>query len=214
MGSIPSTPDAPYKDIEGSSKSSILVKWLAVAGETLPVLGYRLYADTGHRDEPRLVFDGVNKADTLEFLYAQDSNEGTVLDSNLYYRFHVAAVNFNGEGPASPVATLQTCTTPGVMAAPKIASVSSSSVRIEWSIPSDDGGCPIISYRVYSDLGGDTFSEIEASAIRGKPFLTGYSIDTSALTPGQRYRVRVGAQNHVDESLSDSVGFLLADVPS
>lgn len=76
LGSIPATPQAPYKDIQGSSKTSILVKWDAVADETLPVLGYRLYADTGHRDEPRLVFDGVNLADTLMFLYDQDQNGG------------------------------------------------------------------------------------------------------------------------------------------
>ena len=214
LGPIPSTPQAPYKDIQGSSKTSILVKWDAVTEATLPVLGYRLYADTGHRDEPRLVFDGVNLADTLMFLYDQDSNEGQALASNLYYRFHVTAVNFNGEGIASPIAALQTCTTPGTIATPKIISISSSSVSVEWTAPSDDGGCPITSYHLYSDLGGDTFSEIEAAAVSDKPFLTSYSIDTSGLTPGQRYRIRVGVENHVDESLSDSVGFLLADVPS
>jgi hypothetical protein len=115
------------------------------------VLGYRLYADTGHRDEPRLVFDGTNLAETVEFLYDQASNEGLVPDSNLHYRFHVTAVNFNGEGSPSTVALLQTCTTPGTMATPAIASISSTAVGVTWTAPSNDGGCPITSYHIYSD---------------------------------------------------------------
>ena len=214
LGSRPSAPTAPLKDIPASTKDSILVYWDPLVGETLPVLGYRLYADTGHRDEPRLVFDGTNLAETVEFLYDQASNEGLALDSNLYYRFHVTAVNFNGEGSPSAVSLLQTCTTPGVMATPQITSISSTSVGVAWTAPSHDGGCPIISYHIYSDQSIDDFIEIEAASVGDKPFLTSYSIDTSSFTPGSRYRIRLGAENHVDESLSDSIGFLLADVPS
>ena len=44
--------------------------------------------------------------------------------------------------------------------------------------------------------------------------MTNLNIDTSALTISERYRIKIGVENRVGETLSDSVGFLLAEVPS
>lgn len=46
------------------------------------------------------------------------------------------------------------------------------------------------------------------------PFLTDLIIDTSSLTVSQRYKIKIGVENRVGETLSDSIGFLLAEVPS
>lgn len=50
------------------------------------------------------------------------------VSSKTNYWFKVWAVNFNGYGPFSDVAILNTCTSPGFIAPPKIVSISTSSV--------------------------------------------------------------------------------------
>jgi hypothetical protein len=61
LGAVPSAPGVPTKDIVLSTKDSILVKWTAVTTDTLKILGYKLYADSGHADELKLVYDGTYK---------------------------------------------------------------------------------------------------------------------------------------------------------
>ena len=59
LGSVPSAPGTPTKNIPNSSKDSIMVTWTPVSSDTLNVLGYKLYADSGHVDAFHLVFDGT-----------------------------------------------------------------------------------------------------------------------------------------------------------
>lgn len=40
-----------------------------------------------------------------------------------------------------------------------------------------------------------------------------YDIDTSTWTVSQRYKLKIGVENHVDLRISDSVEFRLASVP-
>ena len=86
---------------------------------------------------------------------------------------------------------------------------------VVWQEPLNDGGCPITSYHLYLADGDEAspFTEVESGAISNQPFLTSFAFDSSALTPGERYRIRMGAENHIAENYSDSVGFLLADLP-
>lgn len=58
------------------------------------------------------------------FLY--DNN----LNPLLTYRFYVTAINFNGEGPASPIVSLKPCTTPSGLNRPMITGVTSTSISI------------------------------------------------------------------------------------
>ena len=59
LGSVPSAPGNPTKSISLSTKDSIMVQWNAVTTDTLDILGYKLYADSGHQDAFRLIFDGT-----------------------------------------------------------------------------------------------------------------------------------------------------------
>lgn len=61
LGAVPSAPGVPTKSIELSTQDSILVQWAAVTTDTLNILGYKLYADSGHADELKLVYDGTYK---------------------------------------------------------------------------------------------------------------------------------------------------------
>jgi hypothetical protein len=151
LGALPSTTNAPYKSIVDSSEDSIMVVWDPVSGDDLPILGYRLYADTGQKDDLVLVYDGMNLAITTQFLFDSSSIGGVELSNQLFYRFQVTAINFNGESERSPISLLQTCTTPGQVPEVTIVSVSSSFVGIEWQAPTNTGGCPITSYHLYLD---------------------------------------------------------------
>jgi hypothetical protein len=64
---------------------------------------------------------------------------------NQIYKFYVTAINFNGEGARSPVASLQSCTYPSSgrpgFIAPIITSISSTQIGINWTEPVLNGGC-------------------------------------------------------------------------
>jgi hypothetical protein len=52
------------------------------------------------------------------------------------------------------------------------------------------------------------------SDVINKPFLTSYDLNVSSWTKGARHKLQLGVENHVSELKSDTVSFLLADVPS
>jgi len=62
VGSLPSKPVKVYKDDLQSTGSSIVIRWDSIMSDTLPVLGYRVYADNGKNDKLRLVYDGSSDA--------------------------------------------------------------------------------------------------------------------------------------------------------
>lgn len=57
----------------------------------------------------------------------------------------MTAINFNGEGSRSSVASLQSCTYPSSgrpgFVAPIIKSISSTQIGINWTEPISNGGC-------------------------------------------------------------------------
>ena len=46
-----------------------------------------------------------------------------------------------------------------------------------------------------------------------KNFLNQYDVDMTSFNGGEFMKIRIGVENHVDELLSDTVSFLLAQVP-
>ena len=62
LGSLPTTPDAPVKIIAESKSDAIMISWNEITNDSLAIIGYRLYADSGLKDELKLVYDGKNKA--------------------------------------------------------------------------------------------------------------------------------------------------------
>jgi len=113
------------------------------------VQGYKFYADSGLNDPLRLVYDGSSNPQINYFNFDKSANEAVELSNQLTYRFQVTAVNFNGEGPRSVIASLQVCTVPSLFKAPVVSQVSSASVQLDWSAPLNNGGCPITSYHIY-----------------------------------------------------------------
>lgn len=140
------------------------------------------------------------------------SNRGQALDSSLEYRFTVSAINFNGEGPASDISVLHSCTYPSGLEKPNITFVSSALVSIEWSAPESSGGCQLKSYHVFiKALVDSTWTELTAAA--NLPYLRVLDIDMTLYPVAADYQVRLSVENAVGAVYSDSVVFLLADVP-
>ena len=170
-----------------------MVEWTPITTDTLSVLGYKLYADTGHMDSFHLIFDGSQQISTTSFSFTKYANNNIPLDSELFYRFKVIGVNYNGAGVESAISLLQVCTTPWGLEPPVIVTVSSSVVELVWSAPVKNGGCAITSYHLYGDQGtASTFIELSPSSISNKPFLSSHSLDVSSFTAGTRHKLQLG----------------------
>ncbi len=101
-------PDVPTRDEILSTKTSIGVRWEAVddgPGSGGYVKGYRLYSAIGPSAAFTLLYDG---ADFRSILFRLVTN----LETGQLYRFKVAAVNFNGEGPSSDEMSTRACIAP------------------------------------------------------------------------------------------------------
>ena len=213
LGAVPAAPNAPTKNLGASGDGEIAVAWEALAGETLPVLGYKLYSDLGIEGGFQLVFNGTNSPDTLLYIMTN------VTSSLVPYGFFVTAVNFNGEGAASSTSRLRSCTYPrtgrGYFDAPIIESVTSTTIVISWTAPVDNGGCNITSYAIYIEDPDTTEAEYDSLNVREKPFLSSYTLDMDSLgkTPGKTYKLSLGVVNRIGEVRSDTVSVLLASVP-
>jgi hypothetical protein len=131
----------------------------------------------------------------------------------------VTAINFNGEGPASPTARLRSCTLPrtgrGHFDAPRVVAVSATTISISWTGPTDDGGCVVLGYAIYVGQSQGVFVEYDRARVRHKPFLSSYDITMSSLSAvvGSTYLIKIGAENAIGEVQSDTVSVLLASVP-
>jgi hypothetical protein len=56
LGSLPSKPAQVNKNDAESSGESIYLEWDMITEDTLPVLGYKLYANTGRNEPLTMVF--------------------------------------------------------------------------------------------------------------------------------------------------------------
>ena len=92
------------------------------------------------------------------------------------YRFKVSAFNYNGEGALSTELSTFACISPSNMAAPTRISSTLTSLMLNWSSPTDDGGCPITGFAVFRDDGAGSDINVEVNSaldtnIRDKPTL-------------------------------------------
>lgn len=112
----PAAPNVPRIVYEWSSKSTIFVEWDrvsdGVAGPGSLIKGYRLLMDDGLGGPFKVLYDTTPFSPQILNYLASD------LTNYLNYRFKVIAVNFNGEGPESPIAFLKPCSLPARFAKP------------------------------------------------------------------------------------------------
>jgi hypothetical protein len=89
-------------------------------------------------------------------------------------------------------------------------------ILIKWTSPSDDGGCPILGYKLYRDSGdsvSDINIQIEPSYFDGKPFLNSYNLQLTSADTGKMYRFQVLAFNYEGFQISNTGTFIIATIP-
>lgn len=85
LGSLPSSPLNLRKNDNLSSGTNIHVEWSLLTDDTLAVLGYKLYANTGRNEPLRLVYESNSQVSS--FSYDSIANSGESIDNKLAYRF-------------------------------------------------------------------------------------------------------------------------------
>jgi hypothetical protein len=83
-----------------------------------------------------------------------------------------------------------------------------------WEKPINNGGCSITSYHIYlKEVTSQTWVEIDPLQVNNKPLLNEYDIGMSTYTTGNFYNIKIVVDNKVGQATSDTIVFLLADVP-
>jgi hypothetical protein len=116
--------------------------------------------------------------------------------------------------------TTWSCETPTAPSAPTWITSSATSIEIEWNPPTDDGGCPVVEYRVFRDA-GDTNSpvatQVNVAQLSGINYINEITVtEFPSQSLGLRFRFKVivitdFATDGVSSSVSNS--FILADLP-
>lgn len=111
-----------------------------------------------------IIWDGTDRPEVLILEVPGTSTPGP-------YTFRHRALNFNGMSVYSDEVTLYACEDPAPVAKPRWVTSTTTSITLEWDSTVDDGGCPIIDYRVFRDLGlgdGDVNYEVHADILTDK----------------------------------------------
>ncbi|MDD1770608.1 MAG: fibronectin type III domain-containing protein [Methanomassiliicoccales archaeon] len=188
-------PGAPTGLSARATSGYVLLSWNAPADNGgSAITQYRVYRGSS---PSQLTLLGTST--TAMF---NDTSVGPSL--TLYYC--VSAVNGNGEGTSSQTITVGTSAS--VPEAPNITSVSGgdSSVHLEWSAPTNDGGAPIQTYKVQRSTAGGAYSTIAQSSST--------SCDDQSVQNGIAYQYKVSAVNSAGEgAASQAVSVTPATTP-
>lgn len=211
LAGFPAAPASLAKVAAESGTSYLTLAWAQSADTALPVLGYQLYMqDTSLGvDEFELIYDGTDYPHVRKFTVAR----GVVTGGE--YAFRVAAVNFNGAGPASDAVVYAICTQPGFLAPPRLDAVTETTMLLGWAPPASDGGCRVLSYALLIDDGaGGPFAPLDPALVANRPTLRAYAVTsfTNADT-SKTFRFLLQASNRIGATESREASFVLAAVP-
>jgi len=180
---LPSQPTAVT--LVSQSQSSITVSWTTPTANGADIYQFILRRD-----------DGLGSTLTQIYRGAATTFQSNDLATGRYYSFTVAARNAAGEGPESVVQRFLSASMPSPVGQPVLttSSCSGGSVSFKWTVPEDDGGCPVIRYRVLRD-GTPTGTEVPSTTI---------TYFTAGLECATAYTWSVQAKNCLDMWGSDS----------
>jgi hypothetical protein len=138
------------------------------------------------------------------------------LHAGIKYTFYVSAVNFNGEGPRSDKSTYRSCVEPSDVLAPELVISTSTTAYLRWLQP-NEGGCPVTSFSVFSDLGNFNagfVNNLEPASVQNHPYLFEHTFTFNAALTGTLLRFKLLATNEIGSTMSDNyLQILLAGLP-
>jgi len=173
---ISGKPGVPAAPTATPGITSATVAWVAPANNGSPLTKYVVTPYLGGTAQAAVTYDAAATIRTITGLTAGGS-----------YTFTVAAVNAYGTSAASPAsAAVVPYSAPSAPTVPTV-SAGDSSVTLNWSAPSSNGGSSITGYVVTPYLGAvaQTATTLTGTATTGT---------VTGLTPGQPYTFTVAAQ--------------------
>ena len=176
-----SEPHAPETVVLTHADSELSISWVAPSNDGgEPITGYPVQWKSGS--------DSYSTTRQLQTDANTTAVDITGLINGREYKVRVFATNSIGDGPAVEV-TGTPSTVPLSATTGLLASTCDQSLRLSWRPPTNDGGSPIISYRVQWKTASDTdYDENTRQMIHNSatPFFT-----LSGLTNGTAYTVRI-----------------------
>jgi len=176
------TPSSPTNSQASSSAGSVILDWEVptISGDS-PITNYKIYRGTISGDLSLL-------ATLNDLLTYEDS--AVVIGTAYYYQ--IAAVNDQGEGPAS----VEVSATPAASTPTEPTNFATQNanglVRLTWSEPLDDGGGSYVNYKIYR---GTTSGNLSLLITLGDVLL----YDDAVVVNGATYYYTIVAINDLGE---------------
>jgi hypothetical protein len=203
VGQLPATPAKLTRSPALSTRTQLAVTWAVAPDTEIPITGYALEWDNGEGDGVYYeIWNGRGRPEVLSFSLAAVT--GTK------YSFRHRAFNYNGESDYSEVLETYACESPSPPGRPTWVTSSTLAVTLAWERAADDGGCPVLEYRLYRDAGtgsGPIDTEVHATELRGNPQATGQAVDelpAGALGSSFVFQLKVFTEHTLNE-LNDGV---------
>ena len=210
----PATPTSPQVDRALSDTQSLYIYWSRVAdGPTKGglITGYELQLDDASHGNYHTVYYGVGQPIRTYF-------KATSLITGARYNARIRSYNYNGYGTWSPIARFEVCIAPSGMPRPEVIETTKTTIKIQWALPTNNGGCTITGYAVFiADETTGVFEEANSDYdinVRDLPSLNELLITRIAAgSEGKRFRIYVKVFNAVGEASSPIASTILATVP-
>lgn len=169
-----------------STTTQIKLTWNVEPDTDSAITGYSLEYDPDGNDNYSEIWNGRGRPDVLTYSVS--------VTTGRLYSFRHRVFNSNGPSTYSTPLQLYACVQPSSPGKPQWVTSTASTITFVWDSPVDNGGCPIIEYKAYSDLGGtgSVTNEIQASVLAGLSNVNGLVVtDLPVLTPGLYYTFKV-----------------------
>jgi hypothetical protein len=178
VGALPAVPSQLTRSLLLSTRTQLTIEWAIEPDTEIPITGYALEWDQAE-DEGVFyeIWNGRGRPEVLTYTIAVVTGKK--------YSFRHRSFNANGESAYSSVLETYACVSPTAPGAPTWITSTTSSISLSWVGSTDDGGCPIIEYRLFRDAGdgsGDASTEVHAADLTGNSVATGQVV--TELAPG------------------------------
>jgi hypothetical protein len=186
--SVPSAPTGLVAT--ASSATQVNLSWSAPSSNGgYAITGYKIEYKIGSGAFSNL----VSNTGTTSTSYSH-----TGLSSGTTYVYRVSAINQIGTGAASseasatPTGSSQSASVPGSVTSLVATAASPTQVNLSWGAPSNNGGSPVIGYKIEAKKGSGSFETLVSNSQS-----TATSFSHTGLTTGTTYYYRVSAVNSV-----------------
>lgn len=160
-----------------------------------------------------MIWDGSKYPEITSFIL-------TDIITGEWYNFRYKVFNKNGESPYSDILMTWACELPTAPSQPQWVTSTETEIYITWEAPNDDGGCPVLEYKVFMDDGndGDVNNIVNYDELQGIYYARSLTVtDFPTDSIGKRFRFIVKVytdytdSNGIESLSSDSI--ILADLP-